>query len=252
MGNSKNNICLGNSDDFCFKLDKKIHSTSHFQIYIFLCVLFASIMVLINLIMKKAVSLPIAQVYVFEIPAGGLLYPLMFMITDLVAEFYGKEKARFCVRLAIVTNIFIALILTGITSLPATSWSKVNNDLFKLVFGSYALVFAANMISCYLAQLVDISLYLWIKKLTKEKWLWLRNNGSTAISLFVDTFLAVNFFAFLDVFPYDKKWEVFRNAYAYKFFATICMTPLFYLLVFTIKKAISCSGLEETTTEEYS
>lgn len=208
------------------------------KMYIVLCALFSILIVICNLTYQKFVYLPVLPFHTFELSVGAILYPLMFMLTDLIAEFYDKKRANFCVRLAIAMNIVAALIVTGMDHLQATPWSSIDNTLFHKVFGLYGLGFLAIIAACYIAQLIDIALYLWIKKITNGKWLWLRNNGSTAISLFVDTFTAISFLTILGIFPKEQMWLIMLNSYSYKLFATICNTPLFYLLVASIKKFI--------------
>lgn len=208
------------------------------KMYIVLCAFFSVLIVLCNLTYQKFVYLPALPFHTFELSVGAILYPLMFMLTDLIAEFYDKKRATFCVRLAIAMNIVAALIVTGMDALQATPWSKIDNGLFHQVFGQYGLGFIAIIAACYIAQRIDIILYLWIKKITHGKWLWLRNNGSTAISLFVDTFTAISFLTLLGIFPKDQIWLIIANSYSYKLFATVCNTPLFYLLVAGIRKYI--------------
>src|SRR5690606_31654373 len=111
------------------------------------------------------------------------------LLTDLITEFYGKERASFCIKLGICMNILVALVIAGMAQLEATAWSRVDNIMFYRVFGLYSVVFVGSILACYIAQSIDISLYLWIRKITNGKWLWARNNGSTTISLLVDTFI---------------------------------------------------------------
>lgn len=208
------------------------------RMYIVLCAFFSVLIVICNLTYQKFVYLPVLPFHTFELSVGAILYPLMFMLTDLIAEFYDKKRARFCVRLAIAMNVVAALIVTGMDHLTATPWSKIDDGLFHKVFGLYGLGFLAIIAACYIAQLIDITIYLWIKKLTKDKWLWLRNNGSTAISLFVDTFTAISFLTLLGIFPKEQIWLIMLNSYSYKLFATVCNTPLFYLIVGGIRKYV--------------
>ena len=208
------------------------------QMYVALCAFFSILIVICNLTYKKFVYLNVLPFHVFELSVGAILYPLMFMLTDLIAEFYDKQKANFCVRLAISMNILAAMIVFGMDRLIATPWSQIDNEIFHKVFGAYGLALMANMVACYCAQVIDITLYLWIKKITRGRWLWLRNNGSTAISLFVDTCTAIGLLTLLGVLPREQMWLIMFNSYSYKLFATICNTPVFYLLVGLIKKFI--------------
>lgn len=208
------------------------------KFYVVLCALFSVFIVICNLTYQKFIYLPVLPFHIFELSVGALLYPFMFMLTDLIAEFFDKKRAKFCVRLAISMNIIAAFIVMGMDALQATPWSGIDNSVFHKVFGQYGLAFVANMIACYVAQSIDIVIYLWIKKLTKGKWLWLRNNGSTVVSLLVDTCTAVSLFSFLGVFPKEQMWLIMINSYSYKLFITVCNTPFYYLLVGIIRKFI--------------
>jgi len=205
------------------------------SIYISLCILFSILIVMGNLIYQKFVSLHLLPFHTFELSAGAILYPLTFLLTDLITEFYGKEKANFCVRFGICMNVFAACVMIGMDQLDATSWSKIDNETFHKVFGLYSVAFLGSVIACYTAQIVDITLYLWIRKITKGKWLWARNNGSTAISLFVDTFIVITFMTTFHILPVDRMWPLIVNSYLFKLFFTICSTPLFYVCVGIIK-----------------
>jgi queuosine precursor transporter len=208
------------------------------KLYVILSVLFSGMLITCTLTYKKIVFLPVFHFHTFTLSVAVLITPLMFILTDLIAEFFGKQRASFCVQIAVGTNIIIAIIISCMDSLQATSWSSVDVITFHRVFGSYGLAFIACLIACYSAQAVDINLYLWIKKLTKGKWLWLRTNGSTAISLFIDTFIAINLLAMLGVYPKEHVWAVIISAYSYKLFVTVCNIPFFYIVVWAIKKFI--------------
>ena len=150
------------------------------KIYTCLSVLFAILIVIGNLTYQKFISLPIIST---ELSVGAILYPLTFSLTGLIAEFYGKVKARFCVKLSLIMNIITAIIIIFMDNLNAVSWSKVDNEIFHTVFGKYLVNLIASITACYIAQLIDIRIYLRIKNITKNKFLWLRNNCSTIISL---------------------------------------------------------------------
>ena len=212
--------------------------TNSEKIYTVLCSLFSVLIVVGNLIYQKFISIDFLSLYTFELGAGAVLYPVTFLLTDLIAEFYGKEKANFCVKIAILMNIVTVIIVTTIGALPATHWSPVDDSMFHKVFGLYSLAFIASIVACYTAQIIDVIIYLWIKKTTKGKFLWLRSNGSTAISLFIDTFIVITLLTIFGVIPMDKMWSLIGNSYIFKLFFTICSTPVFYLMVSIIKVLI--------------
>jgi uncharacterized integral membrane protein (TIGR00697 family) len=207
------------------------------KIYTTLCVLFSILIVTNNLVYQKFISFSIFSFYTLELSVGAIFYPLTFLLTDLIAEFYGKDRANFCVKLAIIINIAIALIINFMDKLEATSWSKVDNFTFHKVFGLYNVAFAASITACYISQLIDIRIYLWIRQLTHGKWLWLRNNCSTAISLFIDTCIVISIMAYFDILPKNHMFQLIVHSYIFKLFFTICSTPLFYAGV-TIVRSI--------------
>ena len=97
------------------------------------------------------------------------------------------------------------------------------------MFGLYGVAFVASITACYIAQIADIKIYLWLRKLTQGRWLWLRNNGSTAVSLFLDTCIVVGVMTMFDVLPRERVFQLIIHSYLFKFFFTICSTPLFYI-----------------------
>jgi uncharacterized integral membrane protein (TIGR00697 family) len=206
------------------------------RLYTVLCVLFTTLIVVGNLIYQKIIQLPLpCKLHTFELSVGTILYPLTFMITDLIAEFFDKKHARFCVRLAMIVNIMVAGIIAGMNLLPATSWSKVDNQTFNLVFGAYGIAFIGSIIATYVSQTIDIRIYLWLKKLTQHKYLWVRSNISTAISLLIDTSIVISILTMFNVLPKAQLVNLIFNSYSFKFCFVICSTPLFYLCVNLIK-----------------
>jgi uncharacterized integral membrane protein (TIGR00697 family) len=208
------------------------------KIYTGLSILFSGIIIIGNLTYQKFVVLNIPLIHSFELSVGAILYPITFLISDLIAEFYGKEKANFCVKFAILMNIIIAIILGCMDYLHATSWSKIDDNMFHIIFGFYGVAFIGSLIACYISQKIDILLYLRIKTLTGSKYLGLRNFLSSSISLFIDTFIVVGFMTIFGILQIEYMWLLIGNSYSWKLFFTICMTPLFYLCAFMIRKSI--------------
>lgn len=208
---------------------------SDHDIYSFLCALFAVLLVTMNLIYQKFVALPILSFYTFEISVGIIFYPLTFLITDLITEFFGKEKASFCIRMSIVINLIIAIIVTLMAKLEATAWSKVNNEMFLIVFGSYGTAFFGSIIANFIAQSVDVHLYLLARKLTKGKMLWFRSNLSTSISLFIDTSVVISMLTFFGALPKEQMVGLIFNSYLFKLLFAVSSTPLFYVAYYAIR-----------------
>lgn len=154
-----------------------------YKIYFILGVLFICALVVSNLIFQKFFYGDFFELYTFEISVGILTYPITFLITDLVSEIYGGKQANQMVTVSIFASLFSFFIVYVSQSVPATSWSPINDTTFSHVFGTTAVVVFANMMAYLLAQYVDIHVFHFWKGLTKGKHLWLRNNCSTFLYL---------------------------------------------------------------------
>lgn len=205
------------------------------QIYTSLSSLFCALIILGNLTYQKFVTLPIPFLHDFELSVGAILYPLTFLITDLIAEFYGRQKANFCVKLALAINIIVVSILYFMDSLTATSWSKIDDQTFHGVFGYYGVAFMSSLIACYISQYIDVILYLKIRNLTHQRMLWLRNIASTSVSLFVDTCVVIVILVIAGVLPKEQMLNLIVNSYSWKLFFSVCCIPVFYFCFYIIK-----------------
>ena len=140
--------------------DKSINLDILEKIYIFLCMMFCLLIILANLVYRKFVILEIPFLKSLEISAGVLLYPFTFLISDLIAEFYGKRKAIFCIRITMLVCVITAVMITYIDNLKATHWSEINNEVFHKVVGFFSVAFIGSVIASYVSQTLDVYLYL--------------------------------------------------------------------------------------------
>ncbi|MDP3935438.1 MAG: queuosine precursor transporter [Alphaproteobacteria bacterium] len=220
--------------------------------YLTLCVMFSVMIVSGNLVYQKFIELPLFAIHTFELSVGAMFYPLTFLLTDLITEFYGKDKANFCVKLGISMNLLIVAIISLMDGLNATHWSPVDNQTFHRVFGFYSVAFIGSILACYIAQSIDIVLYTWIRRLTGSKWLWLRNNGSTAVSLLIDTSVVIGFMTFFGALPKAHMGTLIWNSYVYKLCFTVLSTPLFYIGVYIMRIIIYRNTAQRKKEYSYS
>lgn len=96
---------------------------------------------------------------------------------------------------------------------------------FHNTFGMFGYMFIISMIACYISQSFDIFLYLAIRKLTKGRYLWARNSGSTMVSLFIDTGVVLTLSAWVGIFPKEQLWPLFINSYGWKLFSQYVAYP---------------------------
>ena len=220
------------------------------RIYLFLGALFITSLVVSNLIFQKffywyPVDIEIFGTKLFEISVGILPYPITFLITDLISEIYGKKKANQIVVAGIFASFFSMGIVFLADSLPATEWSPVDNSLFSTVFGNTAIAVFASMMAYLLAQFIDIQIYHFWKRLTRGRHLWLRNNFSTFLSQFVDTFTILFLLCSFDIISWDKFSGLLVAGFLFKILIALFDTPFLYLGVFLFRKRFSLNANEE-------
>src|SRR5688572_7149881 len=139
----------------------------------------------------------------FNLTAGVLLWPVVFIMTDIINEYYGPKGVRFLSFLAIILIAYSFLLFTGAIGLyPADFWAKDyfqgvpdSNKAYAGIFGQSQAIIVASLVAFLIAQLLDVFVFHKIKKITGEKNIWLRATGSTLISQLIDSFVVL-FIAF--------------------------------------------------------
>ena len=175
---------------------------------------------------------------------GAFMHAITFPCTDAVAEVWGAKRARLMVYLGASTYaVAIAFYMLGVYLPAAPGWSL--NDAYVAIFSQAGRMIVASICATLVAQLLDIFIFERIKRMTGEKWLWLRNNGSTAISQFVDTTVFYSI-AFYGIIPNDQLPALILGTYLVKLLITIIDTPFVYLLVRWITGSWTVKAIAET------
>ena len=169
--------------------------------------------------------------YSFELSVGILPYPITFLVTDIVSEIYGRKKANQIVISGFISSLFIMLVVIIANMVPATDWSPVNNEVFSKVFGLYGPAVFASMTAYLFAQLIDIRIYHFWKRILKGRHLWIRNNLSTIFSQSLDTFLILFLLCSGNVIEWDKFSNLFIQGFLFKVMIAIIDTPIIYICV---------------------
>ena len=220
------------------------------RIYLFLGALFITSLVVSNLIFQKffywyPFDIEVFGTKLFELSVGILPYPITFLITDLISEIYGKKRANRVVVAGIFASFFSMLIIYIANTVPATEWSPVNDILFGTVFGSTAIAVFASMMAYLLAQFIDIHIYHFWKRLTQGKHLWLRNNFSTFLSQFVDTFTVLFLLCSFGKIEWDRFTGLLLAGFIFKVMIAAIDTPFLYLGVYWFRKRFGLKVNEE-------
>lgn len=228
----------------CFFMNDKNKNSAHF-IYLVLAAIFIASLVSCNLIFQKFFYWNPMGLFRFELSVGILPYLITFLVTDIISEIYGKNKANQVVKVGLVATVFVMLVVYVANLAPATAWSPVSNITFSSVFGLTGVAVGASMAAYLLAQFVDIRIFHFWKNLTKGKHLWLRNNFSTIISQLVDTASVLILLCFFEAIAWTNFYTLFLNSFLFKVLVALFDTPFFYLSVYYFRKKFSLSENEE-------
>ncbi|MCC7302831.1 MAG: queuosine precursor transporter [Bacteroidia bacterium] len=168
---------------------------------------------------------------------GILPWPVVFLTTDLINEYYGRKGV---VRLSLITVgliLYAFLLLFIAIDIPAIKGSSVSFESFKQVFGTSQWIIAGSVIAFLVAQLVDAFSFSKIKGLTGNKMIWLRATASTAISQLMDTFI-VQFVAFVipGAWTAEEWMERASWGYLFKLMVALGLIPVIYLVHGVIDK----------------
>lgn len=208
------------------------------KLYLLLGMSYVAALLAANLVFKKFVSVPFFFGQSFEVSLGTLVYPVTFLMTDIINEIYGERLAHRIVINTLVLSLCVngAFYLFGL--IPATGWSPLSDSVFEKVFGELGVVLIAGLFASYVAQFVDIKIYAWIGRLTKGRHLWLRNNVSTLVAQLADSFALNLIFVPMGILPLEKVIPVIVSSYAFKAFFALADTPFCYLGRWAAKKYI--------------
>jgi len=198
-------------------------------LYLLLACVFVGALVVTNLIANKFVTVNwLGKEFILS--AGVLPYPLTFLATDILSELYGRKRANRVVFGGFLASLLVLLTLWLGDLFPAIPDSKVGDDIYHQVFGNSWRVIGASMTAYLIAQMVDIRLFHFWRRLTKGKHLWLRNNASTVLSQLLDSALVV-MVLFVGIWPPRQMLDVILDLWLFKASIALLDTPFFYLAV---------------------
>src|ERR1044071_4811445 len=179
-----------------------------------------------------------------SLTCGVLLWPLEFVITDVVNEYYGPKAVRRISFTAIILISYAFLMFyAAIHVPPADFWitmGTANNipnmqDAFNGIFGQGMRIIIGSLTAFLVSQLVDVYVFHKIKKVTGDKKVWLRATGSTLVSQLVDSYIVL-FIAFSGVFSWQQILAIGVVNYIYKATMAVILTPVIYVAEHRIEK----------------
>ncbi len=223
------------------------------KLYLFLCFIFLTNAILAEIIGVKIFSLekylntnpaqfhlPFDFVLDFNLTAGVVIWPIVFITSDLINEYFGKPGLK---RVSYLTAGFIAysfsIIYFSTTLPPADFWLDLNKSQygegfnidtsFSLIFRQGLGIIVGSIVAFLIGQVVDAHAFQYFKSITGSKKIWLRATGSTLVSQLIDSFVVlwVAFYLFGN-WPLKMVIAVGIINYIYKFVIAVALTPLLY------------------------
>ena len=221
-------------------------------LFTFIVALFCTIIVVTNIVSSKLFYAPL---YLdLALPAGYCVYPLSFLLTDIVSEIWGKKKSKSVIAIGLAVNIISLAFITFTVYLPPhPQWFNPFNTLsyhsvndyqvaYESIFMMSGKAFVASIITYVISQSLDVNIFHYFKKVTKGKYLWLRNNASTMTAQFFDGIIFIMIYLYLGMgVPFMICCQTIVYSYFFRWAAALLDTPFFYLSIYLIKRWL---GLE--------
>jgi uncharacterized integral membrane protein (TIGR00697 family) len=182
----------------------------------------------------------------FNLTCGVLLWPLEFVMTDIVNEYYGPRAVRRIsyTAVALIAYAFVMYFM-AIGVPPADFWRPINSGngipdmqvAFDGIFGQGMRIIIGSIVAFLVSQIIDVTVFHRIKRATGEKHIWLRATGSTLVSQLVDSYIVL-FIAFWGVFTWQQILAFGIMNYMYKFTMALVLTPVIYVAEKQIEKYV--------------
>jgi hypothetical protein len=207
-------------------LDKRV------RLFVVLAAAFCTALVVADIIGVKLFEVHLGPL-VAVMSVAMIAFPVTFVLTDLLHEFYGRRAARFVTWLGLGMALFTFAtirIASDIGWAPITrapDYRGTVENAFNNVFGGSQRILIASMIAYVVGQLTDIAVFHLLKRLSHNRWLWLRATGSTVVSQLIDTVM-FQLIAWASVLPAEVVLNLILTTYAVKLLVAVGLTPIIY------------------------
>jgi uncharacterized integral membrane protein (TIGR00697 family) len=192
-----------------------------------------------NAITAELIGGKLIQIYGFTLSLGILPWPIVFVTTDLINEYFGQKGVRRLTFLTAGLICYAFILLFFGMQIPAVEFSPVKDEQFTAVFGQSMWIIVGSIIAFIVSQLLDMYLFSQFKKQTGDKHIWLRATGSTVISQLIDSFIVLGIAFYLPgKITLAQYFTMGITGYIAKLVIAVGMTPLVYLGHFWIGRQL--------------
>ncbi len=194
-----------------------------------------------NAVTAELIGGKLIQIGPFVMSIGILPWPIVFLTTDLINEYFGEKGVK---KLSLITACLIVyafvILFVAIVIPAAKGISPVSDEQFYAVFGQSMWIIVGSIIAFMVSQLIDVTVFWFFKNKTGNQKIWLRTTGSTIISQLFDSFIVLGIAFWL---PGKINFDTFISSaltgYTFKLIIAIVLTPLIYLGHYAIKKYLA-------------
>lgn len=182
-----------------------------------------------NAVLAEMTGGKLINVGPFIVSVGVLPWPIVFLTTDLINEYFGREGVRKLTWIAVFMILFAFALVFAMMQIPAASISPVKDEAFNAVFSQSLWIVVGSMVAFITSQLIDVSIFWFLREKTGENKLWLRATGSTVVSQLIDTFIVGGIAFYLPgKLTLDHYVQVSLTNYTYKLLVAVAVTPIIY------------------------
>jgi uncharacterized integral membrane protein (TIGR00697 family) len=202
------------------------------KLFLTLAGLFITALVVGDIIGGKLYQLHLGG-FDLTISVGMIPFPVVFLLTDLINEFYGQRAAKIVTFVGFGMAWFTIAVLFAAVAVPwapftqSADWTGVNQPAFDTIFASSQRILLASTVAYLVAQLTDIGVFHFLRRRTSGRMLWLRATGSTIVSQLIDT-VVIGFLAWAGTMPMKGIISIIVTSYLVKLVVAIALTPLIY------------------------
>jgi queuosine precursor transporter len=219
------------------------------RLFVILVGLFIAFLFMAELTGGKLFQVPFGffGIDVFTMTLGVIPFPLTFIITDLLNEYYGRKGVRFTTLLGMLALVVAYVIIVIDLRIPAVSFSPVSDDAFQNVFANSGAIIFASMVAYLIGQIIDMQVFHWLRNRTRNRHIWLRATGSTIVSQLLDSFVVI-YIAFgtglgTQTLPLRDVLTISLTNFLYKVIVAVAITPLIYLAHALIDRYLGREGV---------
>ncbi len=213
------------------------------KLFVYMCAIFVACLLLGDVIGGKIIRTPLGPISVGIIP-----FPVTFLLTDVVNDFYGRRGARFLTMLGFYMALLAWVLLQVTTLMPVDGSTYFSQTEYAKVFGGSAQLFVASMLAYLVGQFLDIHVFHFWKAITQSRHLWLRSTGSTIFSQAIDTVTINLIFGRVTAgWGWGFIGAKIGREYVIKFCVAVLLTPAIYAVHGAVVRGLGIEPAEHET-----